>query len=53
MQIKNLLEEVTYYIIDTSILFLFSLADIDKLKVYFNNMLNCIIYKNSIIVPII
>jgi len=53
MQIKNLLKEVTYYIINTLILFLFSLVDIDKLEVYFNNMLNYIICKNSITVLII
>ena len=38
--IKTLLEIITFYIIKANTLFLFYLADIDKLGIYLNNTIN-------------
>lgn len=47
--ITNQLGEVTYHILDRSTPFLFSLHDADKLKAYFNNVLNVIVQGNKTI----
>jgi hypothetical protein len=42
-----------YYILDVPIPFLLSITDADRLEVYFNNILNIIIQKDSTTVPIV
>jgi hypothetical protein len=41
--VKTLIKQVKFYIIYVKTLFLLSLADINKLKVYFNNLSNVIV----------
>jgi hypothetical protein len=45
--VETLIRQVEFHIIHAKTLFLFSLADMDKLKVYFNNLFNVIITPNS------
>ena len=40
---------IEFYITETNTLFLLSLADIDALKVYLNNLKNVLVIPNSII----
>jgi hypothetical protein len=42
-----------YYILDTPILFLLYLADTNRLRVYFNNVLNVIVRKDRITILVI
>jgi hypothetical protein len=44
---------VTYYILNTDTPFLLSLIDADKLGAYFNNVLNVIVRKDGITVPVV
>ncbi|KAF2713142.1 hypothetical protein K504DRAFT_368649, partial [Pleomassaria siparia CBS 279.74] len=53
VQKKNKLSIVTYYILDTPTPFLLLLADADRLRVYFNNVLNLIIRSNSLAILVI
>jgi hypothetical protein len=41
--VETLIGQVKFYIIHAKTLFLLSLADIDKLRVYFNNLSNVIV----------
>jgi hypothetical protein len=41
--VKTLIGQVKFYIIYAKTLFLLSLADIDKLRVYFNNFTNLLV----------
>jgi hypothetical protein len=41
--VKTLIGQVKFYIIHAKTLFLLSLADIDKLGVYFNNLTNSLV----------
>ncbi len=43
---------VEFYIVNTSILFLLSLVDIDRLKIYLNNVTNILITADGEKVPI-
>jgi hypothetical protein len=44
---------VEFYIINTNILFLLSLADINKLKIFLNNIINILIITNGRNVPVV
>jgi hypothetical protein len=49
--VETLIKQVEFYIIHAKTLFLLSLADIDKLRVYFNNFSNVIVtLKGNILV---
>ncbi|OLN86803.1 hypothetical protein CCHL11_07892 [Colletotrichum chlorophyti] len=47
ISIENPLKQVTYYILDAPIPFLFSLYNTNRLGAYFNNIDNIIIQKDS------
>ncbi len=44
---------IEFYVVNTSTLFLLSLADIDRLKIYLNNVTNMLVTANSEKVPIV
>ncbi|KAF1978116.1 hypothetical protein BU23DRAFT_451032, partial [Bimuria novae-zelandiae CBS 107.79] len=44
---------VTYYILNTPTLFLLSLVDANRLGAYYNNILNVIIRKDGLTVPVV
>jgi hypothetical protein len=48
-----LIRTVEFYIINANILFLLSLVNINKLKVFLNNITNILIITNSGSVPIV
>jgi hypothetical protein len=48
-----LIRIVEFYIINTNILFLLSLVDINKLKVFLNNIINILITANSRNIPVV
>jgi len=50
--VETLIGQVEFHIIYAKTLFLLSLADIDKLRVYFNNLSNVIITLNGVILVI-
>jgi hypothetical protein len=43
MKVSTLINKVKFYIIFIKILFLFNLTNINKLSIYFNNLINRII----------
>ncbi|UQC84324.1 uncharacterized protein CLUP02_09820, partial [Colletotrichum lupini] len=50
--VSTLFSNITFYVLLTNTPFLYYLRDIDKLRVYFNNINNLLV-KGDIIVPII
>ncbi|KAF2702564.1 hypothetical protein K504DRAFT_394260, partial [Pleomassaria siparia CBS 279.74] len=50
---ENELGMVTYHILDTPTPFLLLLADADRLRAYFNNVLNLIIRSNNLTIPVV
>jgi hypothetical protein len=53
VQIHNPISTVTYHVLDTPTPFLLSLADADRLRAYFNNVLNVIVRKDRTTVPVV
>jgi hypothetical protein len=47
INLKTSLETIIFYIVETNISFLLSLADLDRLRVYFNNLTNELIQDSS------
>jgi hypothetical protein len=48
-----LIKTVEFHIVDTNIPFLLSLADIDKLKVFLNNITNMLLTANGGNIPVV
>jgi hypothetical protein len=48
-----LIGTIEFYIINTNILFLLSLININKLKIFLNNIINILIITNSKSIPIV
>jgi hypothetical protein len=48
-----LIRTIEFYIINANILFLLSLANIDKLKMFLNNITNMLITTNSRSIPVV
>jgi hypothetical protein len=44
---------IEFYIINTNILFLLSLVNIDKLKMFLNNIINILIIANNRNIPVV
>ncbi len=47
IKLETSLKMITFYIVETNISFLLSLTDLDRLKVYFNNLTNELIQNRS------
>ena len=47
IQVESLIGVLSFYVIDADIPFLLSLRDLDSLGVYYNNLLNTLVRKNT------
>ena len=52
IKIVNQLGSVTYYILNILTFFLFSLYNVDRLKAYFNNLLDVIVQRETTILVV-
>lgn len=47
INIKTFIERVKFYIVQTDAFFLFCLSNINRLKIYFNNIANIFVIENN------
>jgi len=47
VQVQTLIRVISFYVVKANTLFLLLLHNLNKLNIYFNNLLNILISKNS------